>query len=63
MIVLNHKCALKPTTKSVKEVKVHKLSQEFELMRRVVVEVKKSKNSTQNSLLLNFHPRLRKAPL
>ena len=41
VIALNHKCAVRPNFQEVKDLRNHPLSQQFEIMRRVVVEVAK----------------------
>lgn len=61
VVVLNHKCSIEPVKLvEVKEAKDHILSKEFEIMRRVIVEVQKG---SKEGVRLNFHPKLRAKPL
>jgi hypothetical protein len=62
VIKLNPKCAIKPNTEEVKALKGHRLSQEYELMRRVIVEVDQKK-ADGDGVSLVFHPKLRRNPL
>lgn len=59
MIVLNHKGSSPPNLKDVKDHLWHPLALEYELMRRVIVEVKDGVESS-NSIRLHFHPKLRR---
>lgn len=57
VIVLNHKCSIKPNIPEVKAIKWHPLTMELDLMKRVIVV------SEADGIKLNFHPKLRKTPL
>ena len=59
VIVLNHKGSSPPNLKEVKDHLWHPLALEYELMRRVIVEVKDGVESS-NSIRLHFQPKLRR---
>lgn len=60
MLSLNPKCSIKPLSAEVCE--KHPLWQELEILRRVMIEVKKP-DLENAGLKLHFDPKVRKLPL
>lgn len=63
MIKLNPKSSLQPKLENVKKLKLHPLTQEYQLLRRVIVDVKPGTSEVSAGISFNFHPKLRRCPL